>query len=178
MGLSPLSVPVQPGWPALCPSTTIARNLAVCIAYKFFARFLPSLHSSHAFYQPHPSHAFCPIMSTVVPINESIREIDGNSWLITNNLLLSRQPKPSSTQPSWDDGGGQFFVLSEAPSPVGETFPAARDERASESLRCRRCLCRLESRRRVYKGEENHRTRCHREHVTLDFLHGKDPLEF
>ncbi|KND90419.1 hypothetical protein TOPH_05013 [Tolypocladium ophioglossoides CBS 100239] len=55
--------------------------------------------------------------------NESIREIDGDSWLIADKLLLSRQCLPSPDQPSWSDGNGLFYVLSEATGPRPESRP-------------------------------------------------------
>jgi hypothetical protein len=61
-------------------------------------------------------------MSVDFPVNESIQEIDHNSWIIGNRILLSRQssPPPSFT---WSDGKGAWYVVSEAPCPLPQSRP-------------------------------------------------------
>ena len=63
-------------------------------------------------------------MSCSTHVNDSIQaaiEAD-DSWLIGEKLLLSRRASasPHPDQPSWSDGKGAFFVLSDAPSPLPE----------------------------------------------------------
>uniref|UniRef100_A0A1Y1MTU9 Aminoglycoside phosphotransferase domain-containing protein n=1 Tax=Photinus pyralis TaxID=7054 RepID=A0A1Y1MTU9_PHOPY len=54
------------------------------------------------------------------PVRESIREIDDNSWLIGNKILLSRCALSDCT---WRDGKSGGFTVSEAPLPLPETRP-------------------------------------------------------
>lgn len=54
------------------------------------------------------------------PVRESIREIDGNSWLIGNKLLLSRA---SLSECTWGDGNGGGYSISDAPLPLPESRP-------------------------------------------------------
>jgi hypothetical protein len=61
-------------------------------------------------------------MANTHPVNSSIREVDDNSWIIANKLLLSRQRSPPLDRPSWSDGDGSFFALSEAIS-IPESRP-------------------------------------------------------
>src|SRR5689334_262990 len=54
------------------------------------------------------------------PVRESIREIDDNSWLIGNKILLSRAPLSQCT---WEDGNGGGYLISDATIPLPETRP-------------------------------------------------------
>jgi hypothetical protein len=56
------------------------------------------------------------------PVNESIQQINNNSWIIGSRLLLSRQslPPPRFT---WSDGKGSWYVISEAPCPLPQSRP-------------------------------------------------------
>lgn len=120
-------------------------------------------------------------MSSPTHVNDSIQAINGTSWLIGGKLLLSRQasPSPNTSQPSWGDGSGGCFVLSDAPSPLPQCQPhpadstelprvyAAGDQsavwRAGEAF---------------IKTQDLLNPKRTREHVTLEFLHGKKPLDF
>ena len=54
------------------------------------------------------------------PVKESIREIDDNSWLIGNRILLSRTSRLECT---WGDGNGGGYSISDAPLPLPESRP-------------------------------------------------------
>jgi hypothetical protein len=56
------------------------------------------------------------------PVNESIQEINDNSWIIGNRRLLSRQCSPLSDF-TWIDGKGAFYVVSEAQHPLPPSRP-------------------------------------------------------
>ncbi|KAJ3567656.1 hypothetical protein NPX13_g6692 [Xylaria arbuscula] len=56
-------------------------------------------------------------------VRDSIRQIDGQSWLIEGKLLLRREKAPSSDLASWSDGNGGFYVLSNSLNPPSETGP-------------------------------------------------------
>ncbi|ESZ99489.1 hypothetical protein SBOR_0054 [Sclerotinia borealis F-4128] len=112
----------------------------------------------------------------VGPVNESIQEINENSWVIGNRILLSRQRSPSSNY-TWSDGKGLFYVISEAPYPL----PAPRPLPATTHIEmvydaggvsavwsiCD-ALCKV-------KILDPNATR---EHITLDYLHKKNALSF
>ncbi|TAQ90813.1 hypothetical protein B7494_g884 [Chlorociboria aeruginascens] len=51
------------------------------------------------------------------PVNESIQEINTDSWIIGNRILLSRRRSPSSKF-IWSDGKDLFYTVSEAPYPL------------------------------------------------------------
>ncbi|KAK3291156.1 kinase-like domain-containing protein [Chaetomium fimeti] len=120
-------------------------------------------------------------MSASTHVNDSIQVVNDTSWLIGQRLLLSRHaaPPPNRNQPSWSDGSGAFFILSDAPSPSPQCQPhpahspelpriyAAGDQsavwRAGEAF---------------IKIQNLTDPKSTREHVTLDFLQRKKPLEF
>lgn len=112
-------------------------------------------------------------------INESIREVDSDSWLIAGKLLLSRQPSPSAEKPSWSDGKGRFFVLSDAPDPLPESKSLAQDSAALPMVHA------AGDQSAVWRAGEAF-VKVHdilwpdatREHVTLAFLKAKGPLDF
>lgn len=60
-------------------------------------------------------------MLTQIPINESVRQIDTQTWLLGNRLLLSCSSTPTPHD-LWTDGRGSFYSISEAP----EVLPASR----------------------------------------------------
>jgi len=110
------------------------------------------------------------------PVNESIQEINDDSWVIGNRILLSRRRSPSSGS-RWSDGRGSFYVISDAPYPL----PSSRPLPASSNIQM------------VYDaggvsavwsmGDAFCKVKildpgATREHVTLDYLHNKRPLSF
>jgi hypothetical protein len=56
------------------------------------------------------------------PVNESMQEINDNSWVIGVRILHSRRRSlPSGS--AWSDGKGSFYVISEAPYPLPPSRP-------------------------------------------------------
>lgn len=112
-------------------------------------------------------------------VNDSIREIDGDSWLIAGKLLLSRQSSSSSDQLSWSDGKGGVFVLSDAPDSLPDSKPILRDSADLPLVHA------AGDQSAVWRaGEAFIKVRdirwpnATREHVTLEFLKMKRPLDF
>jgi hypothetical protein len=58
-------------------------------------------------------------------VRDSLKEIDENSWLIDNKLLLQRLA--SAQDYMWKDSNGWHFTVSDAPSPLPETKPLSPD---------------------------------------------------
>ncbi|KAK7398313.1 hypothetical protein QQX98_012314 [Neonectria punicea] len=112
------------------------------------------------------------------PINESIREIDGDYWLIADRLLLSRQRLPSSNQPSWSDGNGLFYVLSDATGPRSESRPLSETSELQKVYDAGGVSAVWRVGEAFIKVKEVTMPNATREHVTLDYLHSKGPLGF
>lgn len=53
-------------------------------------------------------------------VRDSIREVDDQSWLIGDTLLLSRT---TSSNGAWADGNGRGYQLTEAPAPLPPSRP-------------------------------------------------------
>ena len=110
------------------------------------------------------------------PVNESIQEINDDSWIIGDRILLSRRwSSPSDS--AWSDSEGSFYVISEASNPL----PPSRPLSATTHIK------------KVYDAGEASAVwniggaffkvklldpDATREHVTLDYLHSKRPLSF
>ncbi|KAH7333444.1 hypothetical protein BKA65DRAFT_460222 [Rhexocercosporidium sp. MPI-PUGE-AT-0058] len=110
------------------------------------------------------------------PVNESIQEINDNSWVIGDRILLSRQRSPSSAF-TWSDGKGLFYVISEAPYPLPPSRPLPATTHikmvhdaggVSAVWSIGNAFCKVKI---LDLGAT-------REHVTLDYLHNKRPLSF
>lgn len=110
------------------------------------------------------------------PIIESIQEIDENSWIIGDRILLVRQCTPSSDF-TWKDGKGLFYSIFEASHPL----PPTRQLTVTTHIRM------------VYDaggvsgvwsiGDAFFKVKkldpgATREHTTLDYLHNKGPFSF
>ncbi len=114
-----------------------------------------------------------------IHVNDSIQAVNDTSWVIGGKLLLSRQPIPSPTQPSWSDSKSGFFVLSDAPLPLPLVQPhpegsaelplvyAAGDQSA--------VWCAGDA---FIKVRDLRHQKFTKEHVTLEFMKGKRPLGF
>jgi aminoglycoside phosphotransferase len=111
------------------------------------------------------------------PVNESIQEIDGNSWIIAGRLLLSRQHRASG-QPSWSDGHGSFFVLSNATDPLPETRPLSETSELQKVYDAGAVSAVWRAGEAFIKVKEIGLPNATREHVTLDHLHRHGPLGF
>ncbi|KAF7871875.1 hypothetical protein EAF04_003982 [Stromatinia cepivora] len=110
------------------------------------------------------------------PVNESIQEINENSWVIGHRILLSRQRSPSSNY-TWSDGKGFFYAVSEAtyPLPASRPLPATTHIEmvydaggVSAVWNIGDAFCKV----KILDPDAT------REHVTLDYLHKKHPLSF
>lgn len=66
-------------------------------------------------------------------INESLREIDSQTWLVGDKLLLSRSSTASSDY-LWSDGCGSFYSISEAPAAIASTSHQALATTPSSSI--------------------------------------------
>lgn len=110
------------------------------------------------------------------PVNQSIQEINDNSWVIGDKIILSRKDSPSSDY-TWSDGHGSFYIIAEAPSPLPPSRPLsattpfnmvydAGDISAVWSIGNAFCKIKI-----LDPGTT-------REHVTLNYLHNKRPLSF
>ncbi|APA09042.1 hypothetical protein SS1G_02915 [Sclerotinia sclerotiorum 1980 UF-70] len=110
------------------------------------------------------------------PINESVQEVDENSWVIGYRILLTRQRFPSSKY-TWNDGKGFFYVFSEAPCPLPASRPLAATTHiemiydaggASAVWSIGDAFCKV----KILDPDAT------REHVTLDYLYKRRPLSF
>ncbi|POR37709.1 Uncharacterized protein TPAR_02087 [Tolypocladium paradoxum] len=113
-----------------------------------------------------------------LPINESIREIDGDCWLIGDKLLLSRQCSPSSDHPSWSDGNGLFYVLSEATDPPPESRPLSETSELQKVYDIQTFSSVWRVGEAFIKVKKPLIPDATREHVTLDYVHSKGPVGF
>jgi aminoglycoside phosphotransferase len=109
-------------------------------------------------------------------VRDSIREVDANTWLIGDRILLSRQALPLSG-PSWGNGSGSCYVVSDAPSPPppSKPLPAGSEFRkvydAGDSAAAwfiGDAVCKV----KILNPNST------REHITLGFLHRQVSLSF
>ncbi|KAK4138424.1 hypothetical protein BT67DRAFT_476088 [Trichocladium antarcticum] len=92
----------------------------------------------------------------------ALQQIDENSWLFGVRILLTLQASPSPGCPSWGDGNGLYYVVSEPPSPL----PPCRPLPAKSHTK------------KLYDagGVKHPDPNMTWEHVTLNHLHNKCPL--
>lgn len=110
------------------------------------------------------------------PVNESIQEINDNSWVIGNKLLLSRRLSPLSDC-AWSDGYGAFYDISEPVHPLPPSRPlSARTEirKVYDAGGVSAVWCIGDAFCKVKVLNPN----ATREHVTLGYLHNKPSLSF
>ncbi|CAG8982697.1 hypothetical protein HYALB_00000978 [Hymenoscyphus albidus] len=111
------------------------------------------------------------------PVHNSIQEINDDSWVIGNQLLLSRRSSPLSAGPYWSDGKGSFYVISNPSYPL----PPLRPLTATSNIQIVHdaggvsavwsigdAFCKV-------KILDQYATR---EHITLNYLREKSPLGF
>ena len=110
------------------------------------------------------------------PVRDSFEEINESSWLWGKKVVISRQSLPASG-PSWSDGNGGFYVLSDPPEPLPPTRPLSATSEivkvydagdATATWKVGEAYCKAKI---VEPGTT-------REHVTLEYLHQKRPLSF
>ncbi|KAK3333073.1 hypothetical protein B0T19DRAFT_417073 [Cercophora scortea] len=112
-------------------------------------------------------------------VNDSIEQIDDSSWLIGGRMLLSRQQSLSSEQPSWSDGKGAFFVISDAPTPRPSPRSVAGTEGEIPRVYDADDLSAVWRAGEAFIKVQNIAfPQATREHVTLQFLEEKGKLDF
>ena len=117
-------------------------------------------------------------------LNESIREVDKSSWLISNTLLLTRSSSPPpdkipTDRACWSDSNGGHFTLSTAPEPLPDSKPLTEVSSSISRVHA------VDNQAAVWRAGEafikahymdySHVTR---EHVTLQFLKDQRPQGF
>ncbi|OQE18020.1 hypothetical protein PENFLA_c022G08724 [Penicillium flavigenum] len=117
-------------------------------------------------------------------LNESIREVDKSSWLISNTLLLNRfsSPPPDNIpteQACWSDSNGGHFVLSTAPDPLPDSKLLTEDSSSITRVHA------VDNQAAVWRAGEAFIKAHHmdypdltREHVTLQFVRDQQPHGF
>lgn len=108
--------------------------------------------------------------------------------MVGGRLLLSRQttqPTPSADGlASWADGEGGFFILSNAPSPPPFIREESQDQDDSAEKHVSKVYaagdqaCVWRAGEAFIKVHDVRVPDATREHVTLEFLHSKKPLDF
>lgn len=115
-------------------------------------------------------------------LNESIREVNESTWLISSTLLLKRSsPLPGKKSPKqtyWSDSHGGHYTLSTAPKPLPDSMPLTEDS----------CISRVhavDNQAAVWRVGEAFIKAHHieypgvtREHVTLQFVKDQRPQGF
>ncbi|KAI1120328.1 hypothetical protein F5Y10DRAFT_289997 [Nemania abortiva] len=107
------------------------------------------------------------------PVRESILEIDDDSWIIGDRLLLVRQPVAPPSNRFWSDGQGAFFVICEGPSPLPQTralSPTSPIQLVHDAGDANAAWRIGEAFLKVQASNPNTTNRT-REHVTLNYLH-------
>ncbi|KAJ5270317.1 hypothetical protein N7505_006075 [Penicillium chrysogenum] len=113
-------------------------------------------------------------------LNDSIREVDKSSWLISNTLLLTRSssPPPDNTL-CWSDSNGGHFALSTAPKPLPDSKSLINDSSSISRVHA------VDNQAAVWRAGEAFIKAHHmdypdvtREHVTLQFLKDQQPQGF
>ena len=107
-------------------------------------------------------------------VTESIQEINNNSWLVGDRILLSRRCSPSPGS-KWSDGKGSLIVISEAPYPLPpcRSLPATIHIQKIYDAGGVPAVCSIGDGFCKVTILDPH---AKREHVTLDYLHNKSPL--
>lgn len=117
-------------------------------------------------------------------LNESIREVDRSTWLISNILLLTRSSSPPPDkipidQACWNDSTGGHYVLSPAPEHLPDSKPLPADSPFISRVHA------VDNQAAVWRAGEAFIKVHHmdypdvtREHVTLQFLKDQQPEGF
>ncbi|KAJ5742671.1 uncharacterized protein N7511_011242 [Penicillium nucicola] len=117
-------------------------------------------------------------------LNESIREVDKGSWLISNTLLLTHSSSPPpviipTDRACWSDSNGGHFALSTAPEPLPNSKPLTEGSSYISRVHA------VDNQAAVWRVGEafikaHHMDYSHvtREHVTLQFLKDRQPQGF
>lgn len=110
------------------------------------------------------------------PVNQSLQQIDENSWLFGDRILLSRRASPLPDCPSWGDGNGSYYVVSEPPNPLPpcRALPAESHIQKLYDAGGVSAVWRVGD--AICKARKYPDPNMTLEHVTLDYLHNKCPL--
>lgn len=111
-------------------------------------------------------------MPTIYAVRESIQEIDDNSWIIGERLLLTLQKSTSLSGVFWKDDAGGYFVLSEnLPTPLPATRPLLRKGPIRLWYDAGGCNAAWQIGSAFLKVQKITEPNQTKEHVTLDYLH-------
>jgi len=110
------------------------------------------------------------------PVNQSLQQIDENSWLFGDQILLTRQASPSPGCPSWRDGNGLYYVVSEPPSPLPPCRPLPAESHIKKLYDAGGVSAVWRIGDAICKARKYPDLNMTWEHVTLDHLHNKSPF--
>jgi len=111
-------------------------------------------------------------MDTLTPVRESILEVDDNSWIIGENLLLSLQPVAPLSGCFWSDGGSAFYIISEAAChPLPKTRPLSPSSPVQLVHDAGDCNAAWRIGEAFLKVQARSTASRTREHITLKYLH-------
>ncbi|KAH7017194.1 hypothetical protein EDB80DRAFT_564489 [Ilyonectria destructans] len=112
-------------------------------------------------------------------IKNVLQEISETSWILGGKILLSRTSTPTPGKPSWSSGHGDFYTISEAPSPMP---PVRSPSYTDESLKL---LCYAHEWKATWRVSEAYllvqkpvSPLSAREHTTLEYIQSKGDLGF
>ncbi|KAI0518403.1 kinase-like domain-containing protein [Xylaria bambusicola] len=112
-------------------------------------------------------------------VRESIRQIDSQSWLISETLLLRHMQAPSSCSASWSDGKGGFFVLSNSSGLLpSETQPLSDTGVIQKVYDAGDVSAVWRVGEAFVKVKDLGTPDATREHNTLQYVRNKQPLSF
>jgi hypothetical protein len=109
-------------------------------------------------------------------IRDSIQEIDDDSWIIGDEILLSRH-RSSSSHFTWNDGNSFYFV-SEAPRPLPPYRPLSMSKHIHKVYDAGGVSAVWSIGGNAFCKVKILDPSATREHVTLDYLQQKRPLSF
>ncbi|KAI1351213.1 kinase-like domain-containing protein [Xylaria sp. FL0043] len=111
-------------------------------------------------------------------VRDSFRQIDGNTWLVGESLLLSRKSAPDSERASWSDGNGGFFVLSSTSALPSETQPLSNTGDIQKVYDAGGVSAVWRVGEAFIKLKETISADATKEHTTLEYLRNRQPLSF
>ncbi|TRX91279.1 hypothetical protein FHL15_007884 [Xylaria flabelliformis] len=111
-------------------------------------------------------------------ISNSLRQINENSWLVAESLLLCHKPVPDSGLASWSDGNGGFFVLSDASTFPSETQPLSNTGKIWKVYDAGGASAVWRVGEAFIKLKETISSDATKEHTTLEYLRARQPLNF
>lgn len=128
------------------------------------------------------SEAILITMAGTVSLNDSIRKVSKNIWLIANTLLLTHYASPvniPTNHTCWSESNGTHFALSPAPKPLPDSKPLAEGSSPISRVHA------VDNQAAVWRAGEALIKAHHidypdvtREHVTLQFLKDQEPQWF